>query len=235
MDLSSLLAYRPSLLDYLDGGKAGIFDSVAQGLNSKVESTQAKIAEQLAKNGNGDSVTLSEEAKTILSLANGGTEGEAKISGTQKAAQNFLMGFFDQSDLKLQNFSDQTLDFIEGLNGVIAASSATQRDLATDSLETKYQGDRHKVYTLIGGGERLRIALEYGTDGKPAKLSITDIMGGKVETAEITFGKNDDGSPTLEIARTQREYRNGLLVGLEESPLLTMDVYQKVATSPTAP
>lgn len=224
MDLSSLLSYRPSLIDYLNGGKSNLFDSVAQGLNAKVEAAQAKAMEAMDKNASGDNVELSAEAKTMIDLANKDNKGN--LTGTQKGAQNFMMGFFDQSGLKLANLTDQTLDFIEGLNAVIAGASATTRDMATDNMENKLSNGDRKAYTLTGANSRLRIAIEYGQDGKPSKLSITDISGGEVETAEITFTKDADGKQSLNVERTQREYKSGHLVKLDEIPALSMALYK---------
>lgn len=226
MDLTSLLSYRPSLTDYMGEGKSNLFEGVAQGMNAKVAAAQSQAAEKLAALGGGDSVALSEEAKVILNGANTGKNGEQNnVSGTQKAAQNFLMGFFDQSGLELSKLSDEALDFIEGLNGVIAGSGATVRDTSTDMLENQQAGGARKAYTLTGANMRLRIAINYGADGAPLKLSITDINGGKVETAEMTIGKNEDGKATLEVERTQREYRNGYLTGMDEIPLMSMKLY----------
>lgn len=222
MDIASLLAFRPSLTDYLDGGKTDLFATAQQSLNAKIEAVQAKMAEKMATDANGDQITLSEEAKTMIDLAN----GDENITGVQKGAQNFLMEFFDKSDLQLANLSDQVLDFIEGLNGVVVGSSATQRDIATDGLEAKVAEGSRKAYTMIGNGSRLRIAIEYGADGKPEKLSIADINGGAVETADMTIVTDENGKKSLNIERTQREYNNGQLTKMEEIPLLSMTLYK---------
>jgi hypothetical protein len=224
MDLTSLLSYRPSLTDYLNGGKSTLFDSVSQGLNAKVEAAQAKAMEAMDKGASGDNVELSEEAKTMIDLANKDNKGN--LTGTQKAAQNFMMGFFDQSGLKLADLTDPILDFIEGLNGVIAGSNATTRDVGTDSMEAKLANGDRKAYTLTGANSRLRIAIEYGQDGKPTKLSITDISGGEVETADITFKTDADGKQSLNVERSQREYKSGHLVKLDEIPALSMALYK---------
>ena len=224
MDLASLLSYRPSLTDYLNGGKSNLFDSVSQNMAAKIEATQAKAMESIDNGAGSDSVNLSEEAKTIIDLANKDNEG--KLTGTQKGAQNFLMGFFDQSGLKLANLSDQVLDFVEGLNGVVAGSSATQRDLATDGMEAKLSNGERKAYTLTGANARLRIAIEYGQDGKPTKLSIADITGGEVETADMTITTDADGKQSLNIERTQREYKSGHLIKMNEIPTLSMALYK---------
>lgn len=224
MDIASLLAYRPSLTDYLGKDKTDLFGAVSQGLTAAVEAAQQKAAESLDSGPGGDSVQLSEEAKVLIDLANKDNKGS--LTGTQKAAQNFMMGFFDQSGLELTNLSDQVLDFIEGLNGIIANSGATQRDIATDGMEAKLAEGARKAYTLTGESTRFRIAIEYGAGSKPVKLSITDITGGAVETADITIATDDEGEKVLNIERTQREYNNGQLTKMEEIPLLSMTLYK---------
>lgn len=225
MDLTSLLSYRPSLTDYLDGGKAGtsLFDGVSQSLNQKVEAAKAAAATNAALTGQGDNIALSEEAKALLAHGTGGQN--ENLTGTQKGAQNFMMGFFDQSGLDIAKLSDQVLDFIEGLGAVIAGSAATTRDIGTDSMEAQLSGGNRKSYTLTGTNTRLRISVDY-VDGKPQKLSVTDITGGQVETAEIAIKSDDDGTQYLSVERTQREYRNGYMLALDPIEPLEMTLYQ---------
>lgn len=227
MDLTSLLSYRPSLTDYLDGGKASsnMFEGVAQSLNQKVEAAKAAAAEKAALTGQGDNVTLSEEAKALLAQGTGG-ENE-NLTGIQKGAQNFMMGFFDGSGLVIEKLSDKVLDFIEGLAAVIGASAATDRDTVTDGMEAQLSGGNRKAYTLTGPNTRLRISIDYDADGKPQKLSVTDITGSAVETADITIKTDEEGSQYLSVERTQREYRNGYLANLDPIEPLAMTLYQQ--------
>lgn len=224
MDLASLLSSRPSLIDYLDGGKAGnnMFDGVSKALNQKVEIARNAAAANPALAGQGDNIALSEEAKTLMAQNAGGKN--EKLTGIQKGAQNFMMGFFDQSGLEIAKLSDQVLDFIEGLGEVIGGSAATQRDMVTDGMESKASGGEQKAYTLVGTNTRLRISIDY-TNGKPQKLSITDITGGSVETAEMTFSKDEDGTQYLNVERTQRQYTNGYITSLEPIEPLEIKLY----------
>lgn len=220
--LNGLLGNNPSLLDYLGNGKSGAFDSVAQGIAAKVN----RIVE-LANTGadttgaSSVNVTLSAEAQALLADGNGGTD--SKISGVQKSAQNFMMSFFDQSGIDFKNLSPEALDLIQGLGEVIAGSGGNARDISTDAAESKYTPNR-KVYTLTGNNTRLRVAIDYAADGKPSKLSVTDIAGGKVETADITLGTQDDIA-TMTINRTQREYQNGHMIKLSDIDPLSVELY----------
>lgn len=227
MDLSSLLGRPPALLDYLGQGRSGHFDSVAQGMTEKINRVMALANGNGAAQGDasGIQISLSEEAQALLASSNGAEDG--KLSGVQKGAQNFLMSFFDQSDVDFKNLSADALDLIQGLGEVIAGSGGTARDLTTDIAESKYN-DGRKVYTLTGNNTRLRVAIDYTADGAPAKLSVTDIAGGKVETAEITLTREDDAS-LMTIIRTQREYQNGYMVKLSDIDPLAVDLYAKAA------
>lgn len=225
MDISSLLSQRMSLLDYMGQGKSSAFDSASQGVADKV----AKIM-QIANNSvdqtsaAGINVTLSDEAQALLSQSNGAAD--TKLSGVQKGAQNFMMSFFDQSEIDFSKLSDQARDLIQGLGEVIAGSGGTARDISTDAAESKYNAGR-KVYTLTGANTRLRVAVDY-VEGKPSKLSVTDITNGQVETAEITLGKQD-GVQTMTINRTQREYQYGHMVKLSDIEPLSVDLYKAIA------
>jgi len=223
MDISSLKAYSASLTDFLGkGNKAGYFDDIANTLMSTVSQLSNPVVTDAETTG-GDSVTLSADAQALL--AQGASGDDSKQSGVQKAASNFMMSFFDQSGLDLSKLSDNAVDIITGLQGVIGSSAATGRDLTTDMAEEKYAAGTKKVFTLAGNGTRLRLAIDY-QDGKPTKLSITDITGGKVETAEITVNTADGTqNGTLAIDRTQREYNNGALTSMTESDPLEVDLY----------
>lgn len=223
MDISSLLGRAPSLLDFLNQGKSGHFDSVAQGMTEKVNRimTLANGGGEPATGASGINISLSEEAQALLADGNGADSG--KLSGVQKGAQNFLMSFFDQSGVDFKNLSGEALDLIQGLGEVVSGSGGTMRDITTDAAESKYNEGR-KVYTLTGNNTRLRVAIDYASDGMPSKLSVTDIAGGKVETAEITLSREDDTS-VMSIIRTQREYQNGYMVKLSDIEPLTVDLY----------
>lgn len=217
MDLSSLkslAAYRPSLTDFLSGGQSSRtshFDTIANSLlGTAVTGAGTEAASSI-------DVNLSEEAKALMEAGLDGDSGQ--LSGVQKSAQNFLISFFDQSGLDLSKLSEDTLKIIVGLQDVIAGSAATGRDLATDTAEEKYAGGNKKVYTMVGNGTRLRIAIDY-KEGQPQKLSITDITGGAVETADITIQNGK-----LVIDRTQREYVNGHMTSFNESETLDVALY----------
>lgn len=228
MDISSLLGRNgASLVDYLGQGKSSHFDSVSQGMTEKINRIMTIANSGAAGQGDvsGISISLSEEAKALLASGNGAADG--KLSGVQKGAQNFMMSFFDQSGVDFKNLSAEALDLIQGLGEVIAGSGGTMRDMTTDAAESKYN-DGRKVYTLTGNNTRLRVAIDYGTDGAPSKLSVTDISGGKVETAEITLTRDDDAS-VMNIIRTQREYQNGYMVKLSDIDPLAVDLYAKAA------
>lgn len=224
MDLSSLsglLGKNPSLLDYMGNGKSGLFDGINQGVAQKVSQIMSLANGGADQNGVSSTVTLSAEAQALLANGNGGSN--SSITGVQKGAQNFMMSFFDESGIDFTKLSDKTVDLIQGLGDVIAGSGGTARDISTDAAESKYNANR-EVYTLTGTNSRLRVAIDYAADGKPSKLSVTDIAGGQVETAEITL-KMQDGVQSMVINRTQREYQNGHMIKLSDIDPLTVDLY----------
>ncbi|MFA5592777.1 MAG: hypothetical protein WC989_05645 [Micavibrio sp.] len=229
MDLNALTYlnnYRMSLTDYMDKGRTGHFDSIAQGLMDTVAARYGATAQIAGEAVQGDTVTLSEEAKALLAGMNGKDEAGSRMSGVQKAAQNFLIGFFDQSGIDFSSLSSEAFNIIEGLQGVIEGTGAAARDTTTDRMEMRYGENGKKVYTLAGNNTRLRIAIEYAEDKTtPVKLSITDITGPQVETAEITLKEDEDGVMRMDIERTQREYRNGYMVSLGEMEPLSMKLY----------
>ena len=220
MDIKSLNAYNASLLDYLGKGKTGnYFESVAQNLLSAYAGgQQAQNQAAAEKNVN---ITLSDEAKALL--AKGG-ELESELTGVQKGSQDFMMSFFDESGIDLSQLSDEVLSILEGLQGVIGGVTASGRDVLTDAAESRYSNGAKKAYTLMGDGQRLRVGIEYA-EGKPTKLSITDITGGVVETAEITLGKDDNDVMRMTIERTQREYKNGHMQSINPIEPLSMKLY----------
>ena len=211
MDLSALkgMLGQPTLVDYMGKGKngSGLFDSIAQDMNQKIALLQASIATAGTTEQGSTNVTLSEEAKKLIAESNGDDDG--KLSGVQKGSQNFLMGFFDENGIEFDKLSDDAKKFLTGLQGVIAGSGATTRDYATDMAEGKYSNGLKEAYTLTGDQVRLRVAIEYTALGKPVKLSVTDIAGGGVETADITLQSEDGKVTSMTINRTQREYANG--------------------------
>lgn len=223
MDISAyknINSYGASLTDYLNTGKGGHFDALAQNLLANITQKQNAVIDTAAEKN--VQVTLSAEAQALLTQA--GSDNTAQ-NGVQKTAQNFVIGFFDQSGIDEAKLSGEAFDLISGLLGVISGSGATTRDMATDTMEMRYAENGKKVYTLTGNNTRLRLAIDYNDDGSPKKLSITDISGGQVETAEITLGKDEDGVMRMNIDRTQREYRNGHMVTTGEIEPLAVKLY----------
>ncbi len=220
MDINTLkTSYAAGLLEYLNNSKTNShFDSVAQKLLSTYGAGKNAAIE--AASVKGDTVTLSEEAQNLLA---GSGKTSSKLTGVQKGAADFMMSFFDQSGIDLANLSAETLDLLSGLQDVIGGTSATGRDLLTDNAETRYSAGTKKAYTLVGDGQRLRVAIDYA-EGKPSKLSITDITGGQVETAEITLTE-ENGVMRMNIERTQRAYQNGYMVDLEAIEPLSARLY----------
>lgn len=224
MNLSSLNLYS-GLAEFLGGGKSktSYFDSVSQNAFDLLAAKTAQQA-QATPDTVGVNINLSEDAQKLLNQAKG-ADGKTAVSGVQKIGQNFMLGFFDQLGVDFDSLSGQALDLITGMQDVIADSGATARDISTDMAETRYAGNSRKVYTLTGAQSRLRLAIEYGSDGKPQKLSITDIQGARVETADITIKSENGGLSTMEVSRTQREYKNGHMVTLNEIEPLSIKLY----------
>jgi hypothetical protein len=229
MDVSSYNKYFStglSLLNYLNGGTAntygGISQSVMSAINSRYQNAQAGAANAAA----GDVVQLSPEAQALLKTT-GGDDQDTKLSGVQKAAQNFLVSFFDQGDADLKKLSPEALTMIEGLQDVIAGNPATGRDVTTDRMEMSNAKGSRKVYTLTGNNSRLRLAIQYGEDKKtPVKLTMTDISGGKVETADITLTKDSKGVLQMSIERAQMAYRNGNKVSENKLAPISVKLYK---------
>lgn len=222
MTINSLNPYAASLLDYMgkDSSKSGMFDASVQNLLGIISQKQSAAVE-----GSSDpsvKINLSDEAKQLLK---DGADPDTTLTGVQKSGQDFMMSFFDGSNLDLDKLSPEMKDIIEGLQGVIAGIEATGRDVSTDLAESRYANGTKKAYTLVGAGQRLRIAIEY-KDGAPTKLSLTDISNGKVETADITLKAGTNGkAESMMIERTQRVYENGHMVTLDPIDPLEVDLY----------
>lgn len=219
--LKNVANYTASLVDYMGKGKTDYFSSVAQNLINSLPSS--KTAQTALDSYTSVNITLSEDAQKLLAAGTTDASGKSNVSGVQKTAQNFMLSFFDQAGVDFSELSPQALDLIEGLQGVISGTDAATRDLTTDIAEEKYNADK-KVYTLTGTGTRLRLAIEYA-DGVPSKLSVTDITGGQVETAEITLQKESGKLATMTIERTQRNYANGHMTMLDPIDPLVTDLY----------
>jgi hypothetical protein len=212
-----------SLANFLGKGKTSMFG----GMNGAQLLQTAAGAKAPAASGAavtaGVNVNLSEEAKALLEQSQG-TENTNQ-SGLQKYAQNFLVSFFDESGIDFTKLSDEAYGLLDGMLGVIEGSGATGRDVSTDIAEQKYANGNKKVYTLTGANSRLRIAIDYA-DGSPSKLSITDISGGIVETAEVTLEKKNGAFSSIEVERTQKEYRKGHMVTKNEINPLSINLYK---------
>lgn len=227
MDISSLknlAAYNTSLslTNFLGGGKTGFFDNIAQSLLANSQAAQANTS---LTDTSGVQITLSEDAQKLLAQGNTDSSGNSNVSGVQKTAQNFMASFFDQNGVDFSSLTDDAKELITGLQGVIADSGTTDRDMSTDAAEEKYNPDR-KVYTLTGNGSRLRLAIDYDANGKPQKMSITDITGGRVETADITLTQSADGKATsINIDRTQKSYANGHMTTVNDIDPLNVPLY----------
>lgn len=217
MDISAykyLNTVGTSLVSYLNGGNTGAYGGTAQSvlgaLSAKYQGTTDAGGANAAA---GDIVQLSSEAQALLKTTSGDDASKSKLSGIQKSAQNFLLSFFDESGVDLKKLSGQALTLIQGLQKVIAVDNPTGRDAATDRLEMRNAKGTRRVYTLTGNNSRLRLAIEYAADKKtPVKLTMTDIAGGKVETATISISKDREGALSLDVERDKKEYRNGTKV-----------------------
>jgi hypothetical protein len=221
--LKNVADYTASLVDYMGKGKTNYFSSVSQNLINRLPGSQT--AQSAIDGYTSVNITLSEDAQKLLASGTTDSSGKANVSGVQKTAQNFMLSFFDQAGVDFSELTPQALDLIEGLQGVISGAGASVRDMATDIAEEKYNPDK-KVYTLMGQGTRLRLAIEYA-DGIPSKLSVTDISGGQVETAEITLQTEKNKLVSMTIDRTQRQYANGHMTTLDPIEPLVTTLYKK--------
>lgn len=226
VDLSSLSSMIGSntLLDYLDGGKM----SGTAANSSALRLLGNGLAGSDDSSSGGDIVSLSSQAQQLLAqiqakqAGSTGTGDSSTSTGVTKAAQNFITKFFTDSGIDTTKLSTQAQQLLGGFQDLVADSGATTRDTSTDSQETKYNNGNRQVYTLVGDGRRIRIAVDY-TDGKPAAMTITDIgSDGQVTTAKVT--KSDDGKG-LDVAETQYQYTSGILRDSVTKPILSMDVY----------
>lgn len=219
--LKNVANYTASLVDYMGKGKTDYFSSVAQSMIDSLPSSQK--AQTALDSYTSVNISLSEDAQKLLAAGTTDSSGKANVSGVQKTAQNFMLSFFDQAGVDFSELDSEALGLIEGLQDVISGTGATVRDLSTDIAEEKYNANK-KVYTLMGNGTRLRLAIDYA-DGVPSKLSVTDITGGQVETAEITLQKENNKLSTMTIERTQRQYVNGYMTTLDPIEPLVTDLY----------
>lgn len=220
MDLASLknmIANQPSLLNYLGGGNQS---KALAAQRTATQQTVSRILDQV-NTQSGDQVSLSPEAQALL--AQYGT-GDAKLTGVQRAAQAFFLGFFEDSGVDLSKASSETLEFLKGFQDVIAGSGSVQRDTITDNMEERYHKGNRDAFTLLGDNSRLRMTIDY-KDDKPSKMTITDILGGNVEVATITLDGLGAANPAIIVGREQREYANGNLVESNTRMPLTLALY----------
>lgn len=226
MDIS---AYKSnlSLANFLgNGGSALGSGGAMQDVMGSLSRRYQQSNEVLANAGAGDVVQLSEDAEILLA-ATGRESEDNQLTGIKKGAQNFVVSFFDESGVDLGNISDEAILLIAGLQDVIAASGATGRDMATDRMEMEYSEGNRKAYTLTGEGSRMRIAIEYAEDNKtPVKLSLSDVIGGSVETAEITLAKDHKGVMQMNVVRTQQGYQNGVKIVHNDLEPLSVAFYK---------
>lgn len=214
MDISSYKSSL-SLVNFLNNsgtqGFSGLSQSLMNALSAKYQgSAQAGGVNTAA----GDLVQLSDDAKNLLAQTGATDDQDSQLTGVQKAAQNFLVGFFDESGVDLESISPQAVTMIKGLQDIIADSGVTGRDVTTDRMEMSHNKGERRVYTLTGTNTRLRLAIQYADDKKtPLSLTMTDINGGKVETAEISLAKDDEGVMKMNIDRSRQEYANGHRTG----------------------
>lgn len=225
MDLSSLksmLMNRPTLASYMGGDK---YESSALAAASK--GTQARITQLLetanTASGNGDQVTLSAEAQSLLAQSEENSDGTA-VNGVQKGAQSFFLNFFEDAGVDFSKLSDEAQAFLQGFNTLISDTGATMRDTTTDRMEQNYNKGNRDVYTLLGTNARLRIAVDY-QDDKAQKLTIIDMNGGSVSIAELSIKNAGQPNATIEVTREQREYVNGSLNSLQNGEPISMALY----------
>ncbi|MDB5491949.1 MAG: hypothetical protein JWO78_1798 [Micavibrio sp.] len=228
MDLSSLSGLfggnTPSLLDYMEGGKMS---------GTATNSTALSLLNNglASDSGSGDTVSLSPEAQQILARLQGtSSDSGGSATGVTKAAQNFIGNFFTASGVDVTKMSDQAQKLLQGFQDLVADSGATTRDTTTDTQEARYNNGNRQVYTLVGDGRRIRIAVDYA-DGKPASMTMTDISSdGKVISAKVNMtpatGTVGQG---LDVAETQYQYSSGILRDSVTKPVISMDLY-KAAT-----
>ena len=225
MDLSSLSGLfggnTPSLLDYMDGGKMSgtATNSTALSLLNNGLSSDS--------GGSGDTVSLSAEAQQILAKLQGtSSDSSSSSTGVTKTAQNFISNFFTASGVDVTKMSDQAQKLLQGFQDLVADSGATSRDTATDTQETRYNNGNRQVYTLVGDGRRIRIAVDYA-DGKPTGMTMTDISSdGQVISAKVTLTPaTDKVGQGLDVAETQYKYSSGILTDSVTKPVLSMDLY----------
>ncbi|PZO86423.1 MAG: hypothetical protein DI626_06710 [Micavibrio aeruginosavorus] len=223
MNLSSLNLYS-GLAEFLgSGNKANNFDSISQNAFD-LAALKATKQTQATPDTTGVNINLSEDAQKLLNQAKS-ADGKTAVSGVQKIGQNFLLGFFDQLGIDFDGLTNEAINLITGMQDVIADSGATTRDVTTDMAEMRYANNSKKVYTLTGAQSRLRLAIEYATDGTPKKLTLTDIQGARVETADITLASEKGKLTSMEVSRTQREYKNGHMVTLNEIEPMSIKLY----------
>ncbi len=233
MDLSTLksLFSTPTLADYLPGGSKSATAANGAGSSalSLLDGTQGTNGD-----GSGDSVDLSSAAQQLLAIINGqtstastsGASGSSSPTDDQQAAQNTITGFFTGNGVDTSKLSADAQKLLQGFQDVINNSGATTRDTKTDSMEEQYQGANHKVFTLTGNNTRLRIAIDYAA-GKPQIMTITDINGSSLETANITLTNDAGGAPSgIQITRSQSQYLNGAMVSSTAPSPRSVALYQ---------
>ncbi len=215
MDISSLLFNRPSLANYLDGGsKSGGFSG---SYSSSTALTQSLFDDGGAGGNSAVSLNLSAEAQAIMAQYNGGQQSSGQST---EEAQRFLLEFFADGGIDLENLSAEAEEFLDGLLQVIENMGASGRDAGTDALEKQASKGERDVYTLLGDNRRFRIAIEKGDDGK-STLSIVDIGGDKADIAKVTIGKNQSGATIIHVEHAKESFSHGKRIDrAEQEPLM---------------
>lgn len=163
-------------------------------------------------------IDLSPEAQEMLADSNT-SGGNTPIQN----AQAHFLSFFEDSGVDLSNLSDEASELLEGIVSFLEESGMTGREATTDSLEQKASNGERDVYTLVGEGRRIRIAVEENDTGQKI-LTLTDINGKTADIAQFLIEKDEDGKTNINLTRSKEKFAHGRLIEREEKSPITIEV-----------
>lgn len=221
MDISSLLANRPNLTDYLgqeNGQRTSWFDQSSTQTGNPLSLANQQTQGRTANNAS-YVLDISPEAQRALDSQNAASEGTGDHI---KEAQQHFVHFFMEQNINLNELSPQASELLGGILEVLEESGTTARDTQTNALEMTASNGKRNVYTLTGENRRIRIAIEQGADGQNA-LTITDIYGNTADIAKITINQGEP--PSFTVKQSQETFAYGRLAERQDQGTLEIDAY----------
>jgi len=224
MSIASTTGTPLSLVDYLYSSKpgsqaaspaSGIFGSVTGGLAGYLNAADG-----------GDSFTLSPTAQNLMAQQNVTAASSDGGVAAKDQAQNFLLGFFDESGVDLDKLSGDAIALLKGIEEMATDMGNVTQGTTVDRMTSNYTKGQRKSFTLEGAGERLSFTVQY-KDGKPASMTILEVHGQVATNATISLTKDATGKLSgIHVDSVQKQYSSfGTKISSHEKDDLDLDLY----------